>query len=75
MKRFVLLAIVSLSGCAGAGGVDCAADWFEIGKRDGRIGAYSQADRYAARCGAALDRERYEQGHRAGSAERPRPPV
>jgi hypothetical protein len=55
--------------------VDCASDWFEIGKRDGRIGAYSQADRYAARCGAAVDRERYEQGHRAGSAERARPPV
>jgi len=75
MRRIALLAIVLLSGCAGAQSVDCTGDWFEIGKRDGRMGAYSQVERYVARCSGPVDRARYEEGHRAGSAERPRPPV
>lgn len=75
MKRLAILAVAALSGCAGTDSADCSGDWYAIGRRDGRIGAYSQAERYAKRCGVPVDVQRYEEGHRAGSAERPRPPV
>lgn len=75
MRRLALLAVIALSACAGAQSSDCTGEWFEIGKRDGRMGALSQAERYGARCGIPVDVQRYEEGYRAGSAERPRPPV
>lgn len=75
MKQCALLLIVSLSGCAAAQKADCGGDWFNVGKRDGRIGASSQVEHYASRCGVPVDVERYDAGYRAGSAERPRPPV
>lgn len=75
MRRLAILAVATLSGCAGAGSSDCTGDWFDIGKRDGRMGAFSQPDLYAKRCGVPVDTQRYEEGYRAGSAERPRPPV
>jgi hypothetical protein len=71
----LLAAIAALSGCAGLQEADCGGDWFMIGKRDGRLGAVSQVERYASICSTPVDRARYEEGHRAGSAERPRPPV
>ena len=75
MRRLALLAVIALSACAGAESSDCSGDWYSIGKRDGRMGAFSQAERYAKRCGVPVDVQRYEEGFRAGSAERPRPPV
>ena len=72
MKRTSLLAMLALAGCAGTS-VDCGPDWLEIGRRDGRIGAGSQAERYAARCGVPVDGERYAEGYREGFAQRPPP--
>jgi len=69
MKRLPLLAFLALAGCAGTS-VDCGPDWFEIGKRDGRIAAGSQIERYAARCGVPVDRARYEEGYRESLAQR-----
>ena len=63
-----------IAGCAGTGGIDCSSDWYGIGQRDGRLGADSQAERYAARCSGQVDRQRYEEGLSAGLAMRPRIP-
>jgi hypothetical protein len=41
-----------------------------IGQRDGRLNVGSQAERYAARCGA-VDTAAYEEGYRQGFAQRP----
>jgi hypothetical protein len=72
MKKTAALAAFALvAGCAG---VDCGSDWYSIGSRDGRIGAESQADAYAARCGGQVDRARYHEGLQAGLAMRPRVP-
>lgn len=62
-----------LAGCAGFGAPDCGSDWNSIGQRDGRLGASSQAERYAASC-PGLDRQRYEEGLQTGLAMRPRIP-
>jgi hypothetical protein len=66
-----MLTAALLAGCAGAGGGDCGPDWREIGQRDGRLNAGSQAERYAARCGAPVDAAAYEEGYRQGVAQRP----
>ena len=72
MKKTAALAACALvTGCAG---VDCGSDWYSIGQRDGRIGAESQADGYAARCSGQVDRARYQEGLQAGLAMRPRVP-
>ena len=68
--RTAALLVVLASGCA----ADCGADWYELGARDGRLGAEAQAEVYAARCGVKPDAARYEEGYRAGSAQRPRVP-
>jgi hypothetical protein len=69
---------LGLAGCcailAGCAGTDCGSDWYAIGQRDGRIGADSQIESYAARCGGQVDRARYAEGLRAGFAMRPRVP-
>ena len=66
-------ALVSLSlilaGCA----ADCGPDWYQIGERDGRLGAQSQVAYYATRCGGGADAARYAEGYRAGFARRPIP--
>jgi len=59
-----------MTGCA----ADCGSDWYAIGQRDGRLGADSQADNYAGRCGGRVDRARYAEGREAGLAMRPRQP-
>jgi hypothetical protein len=73
MKKTLLAAAACcavMAGCA----TDCGSDWYAIGQRDGRIGADSQFDGYAARCGGQVDRARYEEGLQAGQAMRPRVP-
>jgi hypothetical protein len=69
---------IATAGCvllaAGCASIDCGSDWYAIGQRDGRIGADSQAERYAAQCGAQVDRARYAEGLQAGFAMRPRVP-
>lgn len=65
--RAALLPVLLLSGCA----VDCGPDWYDIGARDGRLGAY-QAQLYASRCSTPVDTQRYDEGWQAGAAQRPR---
>jgi hypothetical protein len=74
MKTALILAAscMTLAGCAG---LDCGSDWYATGQRDGRIGADSQIENYAARCGGNVDRGRYASGWDDGRAMRPRPPV
>ena len=57
--------------CAGCATVDCNSNWFEIGQRDGRLGADSQVESYSGSC-PQVDRARYAEGHQAGLAMRPR---
>lgn len=67
-KSFAIAILLGgLAGCA----TGCGSDWFEIGQRDGRLGADPQVEGYAARC-PAVDRARYAEGHQAGLAMRPR---
>jgi hypothetical protein len=70
MKTLLALAACCalLSGCA----VNCGADWHQVGLNDGRIGADSQIESYAARCGGSVDRARYAEGLQSGLAMRPR---
>ena len=71
MRTAAFLITLAVSGCA----ADCGGDWYEIGARDGRLGAESQLDNYAARCaGVKPDAARYAEGYSAGSAQRPRVP-
>ena len=77
MKSIAALAsaAILLAGCAAIAVEECSADAYQIGKRDGRIGAYAQSDRYAARCGGRFSASRYMDGWRDGFAERPKPVV
>jgi hypothetical protein len=71
MKRFALLGVALLCGCAGTGGGDCGPDWRALGQRDGRMDyGRQQMERYAARCGTPVDRAAYEQGYGEGFAQR-----
>jgi hypothetical protein len=72
MRRLLILGALAVAGCAGGVG-DCGSDWRSIGARDGRINAGSQAERYAARCSGPVDTAAYEEGYRAGFAQRPIP--
>jgi len=63
------------AGCASLSHVDCGADAYALGQRDGRLGATPQAELYAQRCRTAVDREKYDAGWQAGRAQRPTPPV
>jgi hypothetical protein len=56
------------SGCATT--ADCGGDWYAHGWRDGRYGAFAQAELYARRC-ATVDVGEYNRGWRDGAADRP----
>src|SRR5688500_7796184 len=73
MRLITVLAALALTGCAGSGSSDCGPDWRSVGQRDGRMNAGSQAANYAARCGTPVDGAAYEEGYRAGFAQRPPP--
>lgn len=78
MKPVVYAAAFSVlaSGCAAMNEGDCRADMYQVGMRDGRMGAGSQIERYAGRCaasGASADSSRYAEGYAAGFAQRPIP--
>jgi hypothetical protein len=70
VRTAAFLLALALCGCA----ADCAGDWYEIGARDGRLGAEPQVEIYAARCGVQPDAGRYSEGYAAGFAQRPRIP-
>lgn len=74
MLRLTLVtALVALAGCAALGAADCGPDWYEIGQRDGRIGAQPQDQAYARRCGVPVDSVRYREGWQSGFRQRPGP--
>jgi hypothetical protein len=78
MKHLVCAAVFSIaaSGCAAINEADCHTDMYQVGMRDGRLGAGSQIDRYAGRCaasGGGTDASRYADGYAAGFAQRPIP--
>jgi hypothetical protein len=66
-----ILAAGLVAGCTTPGSGDCESDWRSLGQRDGRIGASSQVERYAAKCGKAADEAAYAEGYREGFARRP----
>lgn len=70
MRRLLILGTALLAGCAS----DCGTDWRTLGQRDGRLGAGSQAERYAARCNTTVDTAAYAQGYDEGFAMRPQIP-
>jgi len=75
VKSLIVAFCLTLTGCAGLAADECrdGADWYQIGQRDGRLGASPQADLYASRCGVQPDAARYTQGWQAGFAARPVP--
>jgi hypothetical protein len=72
MNRLWILGVALIAGCAGTG--DCGGNWRDIGQRDGRMGAGSHPERYAARCGP-IDTAAYQEGYRLGFAQRPNIPA
>ena len=73
MRPLLVLTLCTvLAGCATAGGNDCSSDPFQLGQRDGVLGA-NEADRHAARCGGSFNAERYREGYRDGFSRRPIP--
>jgi len=70
-----ITSLIALAGCAGLGSADCGPDWHAIGQRDGRLGAYPQAEAYARRCGVEVDSAAYQRGWQEGFGMRPRPTV
>ena len=75
MRTTVLISLATLFLSACATAADCGADPYQLGRRDGRLnaGLDAQADFYAARCSAPIDRTRYAEGYRDGFRERPIP--
>jgi hypothetical protein len=69
VRLFLSACSLLLSACA----ADCGSDWYQVGQRDGRMGASPQVGYYADRCGGQVDTARYNEGYRAGFALRPPP--
>jgi hypothetical protein len=68
----VVILCAVLAGCAGVGASDCSTDPFQLGQRDGALGA-NEVDRHAARCGTSFNAERYREGYRDSVSRRPIP--
>ena len=69
MRSFLCLCLL-IAGCASN---DCAVSPFELGQRDGMLGA-NQVERLGASCGGSFDAGRYTEGYRETFSRRP-PPV
>ena len=74
MEKTLVLAAACLvlAGCAT---LACDTDWYETGRRDGRLGLSPQLDDYLARCGGNVDRARYTAGWKTGWNMRPLGPM
>lgn len=71
MKRFLILAILLVAGCAGVPESGCTADWRQLGWRDGSASGQSSLSQYQARC-PGIDAAAYEAGWTAGRWEKDR---
>jgi len=69
LKLVLTPLLLLLAGCAA---LECDTNWYETGRRDGLLGAESQAEYYGARCEGNVDVLRYLEGWHAGLAMRPR---
>ena len=69
LSTCVLAACALCAGCATAG----ATDWYAIGARDGRLGAWPQDEYLQSRFSTTGARELYLRGWEAGFAQRPHP--
>jgi hypothetical protein len=71
MPRFLvsLFILAASAGCASYG----ATDWYDIGARDGRLGAWPQDEYLQSRFSTLTDRAQYLRGWEAGFAQRPLP--
>jgi hypothetical protein len=72
MRVWSLTLCLLVAGCATGSAGDCGTDAFQLGQRDGVLGA-NEADRHAARCGSGFDTTRYREGYRDGFSRRPIP--
>lgn len=68
-KVLILAACATFAGCAA---LECDTNWYETGRRDGLLGAESQAEYYSGLCSGNVDVLRYLEGWQAGVAMRPR---
>lgn len=75
MKPILFVCLTAcLAGCADLAKEQCSgSDWYQVGARDGQMGAMQQGDLYARSCGAAADLGRYQEGWQAGFLGRPLP--
>ena len=69
MRSYLIGICLVTSGCASN---DCAMNAFELGQRDGMLGA-NQTERHVSRCGASFDAGRYSAGFSDSFARRPAP--
>jgi hypothetical protein len=69
MRIAILCLCALLGGCASN---DCAMNAFELGQRDGMLGA-NQTERHLSRCGSSFDAARYTAGFSDSFSRRPAP--
>ena len=81
LRRVLLpLALLSTTACTtvnsgfAALAPNCSQDWYQAGKRDGRLGLQPWDVQYDASCGGRFDRPRYVTGWQAGASDRPAQP-
>jgi len=74
ITRSLLPVLALVAGCAGMTERECAADWFETGQNEGRIGASGMDQRHASHC-PNFDAARYREGYLDGISKRRPPPV
>jgi hypothetical protein len=69
MRSSIIGICLLAGGCASN---DCAMNAFELGQRDGMLGA-NQTERHLSRCGSSFDAGRYTEGFRDSFSRRPAP--
>jgi hypothetical protein len=68
-----LLASICLLAAAAGCATGATTDWYDIGARDGRLGAWPQDEYLQSRFSTSRDRDQYLRGWDAGFAQRPHP--
>ena len=74
MTRRILLSTLAIAFCAGCASTASGdTDWYAIGTRDARLGAFPQDEYLQSRFSTPADRARYLRGWEDGFAQRPHP--